>query len=252
MSIEILKKMARDSQLFSFNELYAKTKIKKDILWVIISRLEEQGFIERIERGKYLIIPLGSEKGGYTLHEFVIGSCLVKPYAIGYWSALHHYGMTEQIPNTVFIQTPARKKNRLIDVFGISYQIVRINEEKYFGLKREWIENIAISITDKEKTVIDCLDKPEYSGGVIEVVKALKNDIFNAQKMSEYAKKIDNDAVVRRLGYLCEKMNISIDLPEIKSKNYLSLDPTMPKKGINNWKWRLVINLDIPSPGALE
>jgi len=37
------------------------------MLWVILSRMEEKGFIERIEKGKYLIIPLGSEKGKYTL-----------------------------------------------------------------------------------------------------------------------------------------------------------------------------------------
>ena len=80
------------------------------MLWVILSRMEEKGFIERIEKGKYLIIPLGSEKGKYTLHEFVIASYLVEPYAISYWSALHHYGLTEQIPTTVFVQTPARKK----------------------------------------------------------------------------------------------------------------------------------------------
>ena len=162
MSIEILKRMAKDNKIFSFNDLYEKTKIKKDILRVIISRLEEQGYIERIEKGKYLIIPLGSEKGEYTLHEFVIGSYLVKPYAIGYWSALHYYGLTEQIPNIVFMQTPARKKNRIIDVFGVSYRIVRINEEKFFGIKKEWIENISVSVTNKEKTIIDCLDKPEY------------------------------------------------------------------------------------------
>ena len=57
---------------------------------MILSRLEDRGFIERIERGKYLIIPLGSEKGKYTLHEFVIGSYLAEPSAISYWSALHY------------------------------------------------------------------------------------------------------------------------------------------------------------------
>jgi predicted transcriptional regulator of viral defense system len=112
--------MARDGQEFSFDQLYRKTRISKQALSVMLSRLQERGFIERIEKGKYLIIPLGSEKGKYTLHEFVIGSYLVQPYAISYWSALHHYGLTEQIPNTVFMQTTARKKRSLIDIFGVN------------------------------------------------------------------------------------------------------------------------------------
>jgi predicted transcriptional regulator of viral defense system len=252
MTIEILKAMAKENQVFSFAQLYQKTHIKKEMLWVILSRMEEKGFIERIEKGKYLIIPLGSEKGKYTLHEFVIASYLVEPYAISYWSALHHYGLTEQIPGTVFVQTPARKKKNLMEIFGVNYQIVRVKEDKFFGVRKEWIEENPVSITDKEKTIIDCLDKPHYAGGIIEVAKALKNGSLDVNQLSAYAIRIGNFAVIRRLGYLCEKMGIPLDLPHPRSKKYLLLDPTMPAKGENDPKWRLVINNDTLLPESLE
>jgi len=172
MTIEILKAMAKENQVFSFDQLYQKTHIKKEMLKVILFRMEEKGFIERIEKGKYLIIPLGSEKGKYTLHEFIIASYLVKPYALSYWSALHHYGFTEQIPSTVFVQTTARKKKSRMEIFGANYQIVRVKEDKFFGVRKEWIEDTRVSVTDKEKTIIDCLDKPHYAGGIIEIAKA--------------------------------------------------------------------------------
>lgn len=252
MTIEILKSMAKEGQIFSFNQLYQKTQIKKGVLSVMLSRLEERGFIERIEKGKYLIIPLESEKGKYTLHEFVIGSYLVEPSAISYWSALHYYGLTEQIPSTVFVQTPTRKKRSLMEVFGIKYRIVRVKKKKFYGLRTEWIEETPVDITDKEKTIIDCLDKPQYSGGIIEVAKALNVPPLNYQRLSEYALRIGNYAVVRRLGYLCERMGCQLDLPPPKSKKYLLLDPTMPLTGFNNPKWRLVINLDTMLPGDPE
>ena len=252
MTIEILKSMAKENQVFSFAQLYQKTHIKKEVLWVILSRMEEKGFIERIEKGKYLIIPLGSEKGKYTLHEFVIASYLVEPYAISYWSALHHYGLTEQIPSTVFIQTPARKKKSRIEIFGVNYQIVRVKEDKFFGIRKEWIEETHVSVTDKEKTIIDCLDKPHYAGGIIEVAKALRNSSLNYNQLKEYAVKLDNFAVIRRLGYLCEKMGVPINLPLPRSNKYLPLDPTMPAKGENDPKWRLVINQDAILPESLE
>lgn len=251
MTIEILKAMAKESPVFSFARLYEKTHIKKEILWVILSRMEEKGFIERIEKGKYLIIPLGSEKGKYTLNEFVIASYLVKPFAISYWSALHHYGLTEQIPNTVFVQTPARKKKSRIDVFGVNYQVVRVKEEKFFGIRTEWIEETPVSITDKEKTIIDCLDKPRYAGGIPEIAKALKTAPLDYDRLITYAQKIDNFAVVRRLGYLCEQRGIPVNLPHPRSNKYLLLDPTMPAKGENDPKWRLVINQDTDLPESL-
>lgn len=124
----------------------------------------------------------------------------------------------------------------------MNYQIVRVNEEKFFGVRKEWIEEMPVSITDKEKTIIDCLDKLHYAGGIIEVAKALKSGSLNYNQLSEYALKINNFAVVRRLGYLCEQMEIPIDLPHPLSKKYLLLDPTMPATGKNDQKWRLIIN----------
>jgi len=134
----------------------------------------------------------------------------------------------------------------------VNYQIVRVKEEKFFGVRKEWIEETAISITDKEKTIIDCLDKPHYAGGIIEVAKALKTESLDYNQLSNYALKIDNFAVVRRLGYLCERMGIPVNLPPPPSKKYLLLDPTMPAKGKNDPKWRLVINHDTVLPESLE
>jgi predicted transcriptional regulator of viral defense system len=252
MTLDILKSMAKEGQVFSISQLFEKTHIKKEVLKVILSRMEEKGSIERIERGKYLIIPLSSEKGKYTLHEFVIASYLVEPYAISYWSALHYYGLTEQIPSTVFVQTPARKKKNLMEIFGVNYQMVRVKEDKFFGLRKEWIEEIPVSITDKEKTIIDCLDKPHLAGGIVEPAKALKNSSLDYDKLSMYAIKMDNSAVTRRLGYLCERMGIPLDLPAPRSNSYLLLDPTMPAQGENDAKWRLKINAETLLPGSSE
>lgn len=96
-----------------------------------------------------------------------------------------------------------------------------------------------------EKTVIDCLDRPEYAGGIIEVAKALESISLNRENLIRYARMIGNKAVVRRLGYLSERMGIPLDLPLPTSRKYLLLDPTMPHQGENDSKWRLVTNTEI-------
>jgi predicted transcriptional regulator of viral defense system len=252
MRINLLDRLAKRGNTFTLKEVIETFNISRKTLWVILSRLEKRGWIERIEKGKYMIIPLGAEKGKYTLNEFVIASTLVKPYAIAYWSALHYYGLTEQIPSTVFVQTTSRKKEQTLEIFGINYRIVRVAETKFFGFRKEWIEETQITITNREKTIIDCLDKPQYSGGIIEVAKSLKNGKFDKDKLVAYAEKIKNSAVLRRLGFLCEFLRIEINLPRIETRNYLYLDPTMPKNGIKDAKWHLIVNLDEKILGALE
>jgi len=245
MRIELLDKLAKKGDIFSIKEAKEIAKIDINTLRVILSRLENKGWIERIERGKYLIIPIGFIKGSYTIHEFEIGTSLVKPSCISYWSALHSFGLTDQIPKTVFIQTTSRKKKQNMNIFGIDYKIIRIKETKYFGVISKWFNSNQIKITGEEKTIIDCLDKPQYCGGIIEVVNAISNNGLDIDKLAEYAIKLGNSGVIRRLGYICDLYSINISLPDIKTRNYLKLDPTMSFREKKNSKWKLSVNVDI-------
>ncbi len=241
-----VKRLSTIGETFSIDDVKKISTMSDEVLWNLLYRLENQGWIERIEKGKYMIIPLNAEKGKYTLNEFVIGSMLVEPYCISYWSALNYYGFTEQIPTTVFLQTTSRKKHQNIEVFGVRYKIIRLTNRKFFGMDKVWFDNNQINIADREKTIIDCLDKPQHSGGIIEVIKGMREQNFNKKNLVKYAKKINNTGVIRRLGFICDYYDIDIDLPPIKKdiRNYLILDPGLPKEGERSSKWRLIVNLD--------
>lgn len=238
----ILDKLAKKGSIFSFKDALGITGLSRESLKVQLFRMEKEGWIERIEKGKYIIIPLGAEKGKYTINEFTIGSQLVKPAVIAYWSALNYHGFTEQIPNTVFIQTTSRKKEQKLEIFGVRYRIVKVNGKKLFGFEKVWIDDTEIMITDPEKTVVDCLDMPHYCGGIAEVAKALHDVDLN--RVVEYAKRSGNSTVLKRLGFLCEKMGIPIDIqPDDLSKGYPLLDPSMDSKGRANSKWKIRENV---------
>lgn len=249
---ELLDKLARKGSTFGFQDAANISCLNRGSLKVLLLRMEREGWIERIEKGKYLIIPLGAKKGKYTINEFVIGSTLIDPAIISYWSALNYHGLTEQMPTTVFIQTTARKKRTELDIFGVRYKIIKVNEKKLIGYDTVWIDETQVHITDREKTIADCLDKPQNCGGIIEVAKALQNDI-DLNKVIEYAKKMNNSAIIKRLGYLCDKIGISIDIPP----TYLAtgtplLDPSISKKGTINRKWKILVNMDEKMLGELE
>lgn len=248
MRINLLDDLSK-KKAFTIEDAEQISHTNKGVLKVILSRLEKNGWIERIEKGKYIVIPLGAEKGKYTLNEFVLGSYLVDPCIISYWSTLNYYGFTEQIPRTVFIQTTSRRKHQEVTIFGVSYKIIRMKDEKIFGVEKAWFEDIKINLTSREKTIIDCLDKPQYAGGIIEVAKALRTEEYDKNILIKYAKRIHNSGVIRRLGYICEFLQISINLPEIKTRNYLKLDPILPETNKLDSKWHLIINEEI---GDLE
>ncbi|MCS7374321.1 MAG: type IV toxin-antitoxin system AbiEi family antitoxin domain-containing protein [archaeon GB-1845-036] len=243
---ELLHKLRRRGAVFTFRDALEVSGYDRNYLKLMLHRLERGGWIERIEKGKYVILPLEAERGRYTLHEFVIGSTLVKPSTIAYWSALHYHGLTEQIPNIVFIQTTSRKKRKELTVFGIKYRIIRVVERKFFGLELLWIEELKVHVTDREKTIIDCLDKPQYCGGVIEVYKALGEEDVDVGKLSEYLEKFGSGAVAKRLVYLAGLVGLEVEVPGcLIKKGIVPLDPTMPRRGKVNHRLKLLINVEL-------
>jgi predicted transcriptional regulator of viral defense system len=49
MRISILEELAK-KRVFSIENVLSTTNIQKEVLWVILSRLEKNGWIERIEK----------------------------------------------------------------------------------------------------------------------------------------------------------------------------------------------------------
>src|SRR5437879_4359895 len=143
--------------------------------WKKLRLLERKGWIARIERGKYLVIPLeaGPERK-WSEDSYLIAAELVQPAAISYWSAIRHWNWTEQIPRIVYVQSTSRKKNPRRTVFGVQYEFVTVNKRKFYGHVKTWHNGNAILITDKEKTLIDCADDVERAGSLEELSKAVK------------------------------------------------------------------------------
>lgn len=212
--------------------------------------LARKKWITNLSRGTYLIVPLSAGvEAKYTEHEFVIGSHLVSPYYIAYWSALNFYNFTEQTPFTVFMATTKRAKSRTI--LDVKYSFITLNKKKFFGFSSTAVGPDRVNVSDKEKTIADALDHPEYCGGMTEITKCLWNakDSISYEKILSYAVRMGNLTIIKRLGYLLELLNIVmkedvvVRMKESISPGMSILDPTMPHSGRYNTRWNLLVNV---------
>jgi predicted transcriptional regulator of viral defense system len=217
---------------------------------VLVNNLTKKKWVIVLKRGVYLIVPLSAGvKSRYTEHEFVVASHLVSPYYIAYWSALNFYGFTEQTPFTVFVATTRRVKNR--EVLNISYKFITLSKRKFFGFEPTAVSTYKINVSDPEKTLADALDHPEYCGGMVEVAKSLWNakEELSIEKIADYAERMGNAAILKRLGYLVEGLDVDIDLEVLSklrgmiSRGMSAFDPTLPKKGRYDTRWNLLVNV---------
>jgi predicted transcriptional regulator of viral defense system len=227
--------------VFSFDEAKDILQTSNPSVRHVLMDLTRKGRLQRIQRGKYLLVP---EKAGRELYwaesPWVIVPHLIDVYYVGFWTAMNYWGMTEQIPYTVFVVTTKRKNS--LKFGNQKFEFVTLSKKKFFGfVEQNASETETFNISSKEKTIVDGLMHPEYCGGIPEVTKAMWNvrkDV-NWKEVLEMAKKIKVDVVLRRLGYLLNILQVEYNISESIIKNlkpyrYHYLDPSAAKTIINH------------------
>ncbi len=211
--------------------------------------LSKKRWLQRLEKGRYLILPFeAGEQRTYTAHEFIIAANLITPYYIGFRSALNYYGLTEQVSKTIYIVTNKQKKSLAVD--GTTFKFVKLARRKLFGTTKITIQEEKIALSDKEKTIIDCLDHLEYAGGITEVAKGLwlAKDELDFARLISYALRIEEKALLQRLGFLLEYFKLTDEkiltrLSQEIGKGYVKLDTLGAEQGRYLSKWRLRMNI---------
>jgi len=249
---ELLTEMTRQKKrIFTFKDAAKAYGSSGQSLRELLSTLVKRGWLQRVEKGKYLILPFeaGRERE-WTEHEFIIASYLIQPYYLGFRSALNYYGYTEQVSRTVFIASTRRKLRSSLEISGVTYRFVSISERKFFGFKQTSIDGYQVNISEPEKTIVDCLDQLRYCGGISEVAKALwyGRDEFDFFKMAEYSRQNGNRAASQRLGYLIEILGFKADkavdiLLQSISRRYAYLDSLSEPTGKYVDRWKIIVNI---------
>ena len=221
-----------------FSNDMLKGKLQEKEIEQALRSLTNSGLLIRLERGKY-------RRKNFS-DDFVIANFLAQDGGIAYWSALNFYGLTEQFPNIIFVQT-SLQKNYTVEYPKIKF--VKVKKQKLLGYSEQGWGNHKFRITDIEKTIADCFDLPQYCGWYQEIIKAFNNAELSAVKLIRYCKAIKNISAIKRLAYLTEllkkpKMEKFIDFAKASVEEEYSLFETGGEKtGTYIKEWKLILNM---------
>ena len=223
----------------------------------VIESLRRKGWLERASWGEYLLVP--PEQGPDALGNsnlLALASRIADPYYIGFGTAAAHYGLTTQHRNVIFVVTPVRLRAR--EVGESRVRIVNLSANKFFGFEAVDVLGYKVMISDREKTAIDCIDRPDLAGGVGEAatILATASRRFDWNKAADYLERINAGALARRFGWLTDYVKADIP-PAVRDrvltlaarsrKTWLGPDPARAravKDAIGyDETWRLFVNV---------
>jgi len=231
----------------------ALPKSKESSLRELLSDMTRRGLLMRVKRGLYHIIPYEKAPETFMPDWHLLAEHLVNnnDYYIGYYSALQIHNLITQPSLKEQIVVSKQVRPVTIDVKDVTFQFIYHNKQHFFGANKIWIDNFnKVLCSDLEKTIIDCLFKPDYSGGIVEIALAIYVSRYKLKydTLLEYAIKFNSQAVIKRLGFLLEvlkiKTNIVDDLQKLKTNSVVLLDTELPKSGKIKTKWSIQQNIE--------
>ena len=219
----------------------------------LLSDMVKRGLLMRLKKGLYYIIPFEKDAESFMPDWHIIAGYLARntDHYIGYYSALQIHNLITQPSLIEQIVVSKQIRPSIIKIKNVDFQFIFHNENHHFGSKKIWIDSFnKVLCSDLEKTFIDCLFKPDYAGGIVEVARAIytSKDKIKFDQLLEYAERFKSQAVIKRLGFLLELLEIETDiiskLKKIKTASYVLLDTELPKSGKMMSRWSIQQNLE--------
>ncbi len=175
--------------------------------------------------------------------------CEGRSYFLSHASAMELHRMVTQPQFTIYVSSTRRTPPR--SIHGYEYRFITVKPSDFFGLTQVWVtKKHAVTVSDKEHTLLDALRQPQYAGGIPEVAKALwiSRDGIKIPQLLDYVQQFSSGALRRRLGFLLELYQIAppAQLEPLRLKltsTYDRLDPTLPKSGSFHSRWHLQLNV---------
>lgn len=221
----------------------------------LLAYLAERGWLARVRRGWYVTVPLGARAPReWRADPWQVAAAVLGPGYVGGWSACEHWGLTEQLFRDLLVVTARRGRGRGAVIQGASFRIKRRPLAKHFGLASVWRGEVRVPVSDPERTLVDLLDDPALGGGIRHVAEVLaswaERDGRDERKLIQYAERLGNRTVFKRLGFLIEALRI--DAPELvraclerRSAGLSKLDPGIVAAGKINKRWNLKVNAPV-------
>lgn len=248
------RELAERARLVSSEEAVAVGKsmgATKAAIEMALARLVRNGSLTRVRRGLYLV----NVPGMPPVHPFVIASALVDGGAVSGWAALHHHGLTEQVPRVIEVTTTKRTRiksaggsRRLIEVEGERFHIVTVAPARMFGVEQLWLGGERARIFDRERALLDLFVRPRELGGLETALSLLEEHhrALDLEGLVRYAVTLDCASVIKRVGWALERIGASVSVEPLLAhevQGYALLDPSRPARGPWRSRWHLRENL---------
>ena len=191
------------------------------------------GRLVRVRRGLYAVVPPGADRDAYPVDPYLIASRLTPDSVLSHHTALEFHGRAYSVWQhfTYLASRPLEPLTFRSHVFrGAKFPepLVRSGNER-FGVLRTERAGMSLRVTSLERTLVDVLDRPDFSGGWEEVWRSLESiEFFDLEMVVEYALLLGNSTTASKVGFFFDQRREALMVEERHFKALRDRRPRQP------------------------
>ena len=221
----------------------------------VLSRLSRKDIIARVRPGLYLVPPRLPPGGRWSPGEFLALTTLIQDrggrYQISGPNTFYRYGWTEQVPNRLYAYNNRISGDRQIG--SVALTLIKVSDERLGGTEVvRTPDGIDVLYASKARSLVDAV----YDWSRFDTLprafdwirQEVKNDDTLVADLVQAAIEFGNQATLRRIGALLERLDVQEPLLRRLEKQlnpssaYIPWIPKRAKRGKTNSRWGVVIN----------
>lgn len=218
----------------------------------IARRLAKKGALQRVAKGRYVVVPLRRQLRPTAVTPAVqVGALLAgtKYYLGGLWAVTFHKLSEQQYAHVLDAFISTERHARQLRLAVVHFHRLEPSLLDY-GITTAVVEGLTIYVSDLERTLLDGVDRPRVFAGIDVGVERLAAAIAlsDRQKLIDYAARGSKPSTCQRLGLLLQRAGVSrtklqpLRRKAAASQSLLSMLPGRARKGRVDPDWQVVEN----------
>lgn len=215
---------------------------------------QKNGYIVRIKQGLYATVPQNTDPNTFTPDAFLLASRMSSDAVLVYHTALEFHGRAYSVRRRLTYQTASPP--RTLSFRDWQFQPVRVPSPLQrkgkvdFGVIKVNRSGVKIPVASLERTLVDVLHRPIYSGSWEEIWRSLESiEFFDIERVIEYTLLLENATTAAKVGFFLEQHKEELMVDDKHLAPLRSLLPKQPhyftrgKKKSGQWikDWNLVV-----------
>lgn len=228
----------------------------------LLHKLAKRGAAIKVVKGVYVLATAEAvgQKGPPVIDPWAVLDEVMKrvqpEYFVAYVSAAYLHGAVTEIPFNITVAAPRQRRPFRLGSSRVIFHVVR--KEKWFGTQRVRQSGEFVTVSDPERTLLDCASRPDLCGGADGLAEVALELAWKVKPgiVREYLRRSDDEGIAHRLGFIVSRLarhrapRQVAPLIRVLSKGVgegvHSLDPGRNRRGARmDPRWRVWVNADV-------